>query len=209
MSLYERRTNQHRTGLLLLLLDEGTPTAFVKAMSEHGRVTTEAKALEAVETAAPSSFTSPRLLARGEWEGWGYLATTPLPPVPHRMLRGDAPDAVLAEIRTALSALPRPTDAPGHWQPAHGDFTPWNLRTAKGWAAPVLIDWEEAGWAPPGTDRALYRAAMRALGHDVPAPEPSEATTFLADKVDGRIKDQRAQGAIDPMGPKLLDQLAG
>jgi aminoglycoside phosphotransferase (APT) family kinase protein len=44
----------------------------------------------------------------------------------------------------------------------HGDFVPWNLREAPGgelW----LLDWEDAGWAPPSADLLRYAVAFHSI----------------------------------------------
>jgi len=42
------------------------------------------------------------------------------------------------------------------WRPMHGDLSPWNLRRRRGL---FLVDWEDAGWGPPGADEVYFEAA--------------------------------------------------
>jgi aminoglycoside phosphotransferase (APT) family kinase protein len=44
----------------------------------------------------------------------------------------------------------------------HGDYVPWNLREddrGQLW----LLDWEDAGWGPPGADLVRYLVAYHSL----------------------------------------------
>jgi Ser/Thr protein kinase RdoA (MazF antagonist) len=58
--------------------------------------------------------------------------------------------------------LQRPAGVPAHWRAAHGDLNPWNLRRARG--SRWLIDWEDAAYAPAGTDEVYFLATSAALG---------------------------------------------
>ena len=76
----------------------------------------------------------------------------------------------------------------------HGDFTPWNLRQLESGEL-VLLDWEEAGWGPPGADAVLYRAAASALSQSYTAPcSDGEAIQFWRARIskrDGDARDRR------------------
>ncbi len=76
---------------------------------------------------------------------------------------------VAEDVSVALEGvLPRPDDIPAHWRPIHGDFVPWNLREDERgqlW----LLDWEDAGWAPPLADLVRYIVAYHSLGWSSPA----------------------------------------
>lgn len=113
-------------------------------------------AVSATASRRSMSFSVPRLLGTGvaeglAWAGYEAISRTPHAPAarPH--------ETVFDEIAALVeSSIPRPPDTPAHWRGAHNDVTPWNLRRGRGrtW----LIDWEDAGWAPPGAD-AVYAAA--------------------------------------------------
>jgi len=86
----------------------------------------------------------------------------------------------------------RADDTPSHWRPMHGDFVPWNLREDRSGAL-WLLDWEDAGWAPPFADVVRYAVAYHSIRHldehdiartvrlafpDVPADAMAEAASF-------------------------------
>ena len=66
------------------------------------------------------------------------------------------------------SVVPRPAGTPTHWRGAHGDLTPWNLRRSH--RGTWLIDWEDAGWAPPGADDVYFRATIATMGRQAAHP---------------------------------------
>jgi hypothetical protein len=207
MAVYERR--EGRPGMLLLLIDGATPVAFLKAHGGDGAaIARENRALTAMWRTALETFRVPQPLLTG-WRGdWHFIVTSAMPPRLHRSLRQAPPGAMLTEIEHGLSALSRPDDTPDDWVPAHGDLTPWNLRRVDS-GVPYLIDWEEAGWAPPGADAALYGATARTVG--VPPFDvlpPASGSEYWIDKISRRI-DQRS--ASDPKADEfaraILDNL--
>ena len=94
-----------------------------------------------------------------------------------------------------LAGLDRPENAPNDWEPFHGDFTPWNLRQI-GNAAPWLIDWEDAGWGPPGADRVFYIASAYAVGRSVGEMpnDASQAVRYWWDEITRRTNEKLADG---------------
>ena len=146
----------------LLLLRDEAPTAFVKLRRDgDGKLTNEARALAAVSRFGPKTFDVPRLLLDGAEGGWKFLATRALPARLHRPPSDPPLREIVGEIGGALADQPRPPGTPAHWRPMHGDFAPWNLRRYE--RRLVLVDWEEAGWAPPGADEALYDAVRAVM----------------------------------------------
>ena len=88
----------------------------------------------------------------------GLRGISPWPHAPRYRLD----DAALAEISTLVEAtVPRPAGVPDHWRGAHRDLAPWNLRRGRG--TTWLIDWEDAGIAPPHADAVYLRAVATAL----------------------------------------------
>lgn len=212
-TLVSYRRREGREGAILLLLATDGPLAFVKALPEAP--TTEAAALRAVATYSTASFSAPRLLGEGTVGTWNWLAMSPIPPKPHRMEADPPLDSVISEIQLALASLPKPSGTPDHWCPAHGDFTPWNLRSIRGQGR-WLLDWEDAGWAPPDGDRVLYVAAAAALQRPVAQQEiePGEAADYWRQKVLRRVAERQsrggaetAQGSADDLERRLLDAL--
>lgn len=208
-TVYERRRG--REGLLMLLLRSGHPIGFVKARHESPEeIDRERRALEALEATPPSSFHTPRVVGGGELGGWQYVVTTAMPAGMHRMVKGVPPAAMHDEIAAALLALPKPESTPNHWMPYHGDFTPWNLRRFRN-GKPWLIDWEEAGWAPPGADAAFYRASAYAIGRAVDDDpfEHDEAAAFWFERMQHRTADNVAAGLeLRPLDHGLLKAFA-
>jgi len=208
-TVYERR--RLRSGLMMLLLQGDTPVGFVKARELPGEgMIREEAALHLAAQAGPKSFEVPRVLGAGEVTGWRYLVTTAMPPRMHRMVEGRPRPELLGDITEALSALERPPDVPDHWQPFHGDFTPWNLRQF-GEGRPWLIDWEDCGYAPPGADDVLYLATAFAIGKTLaPIPlEASEAVEYWWAEMNRRIREKLEWGLeLRQLDHGLLEALA-
>jgi glycosyltransferase involved in cell wall biosynthesis len=190
---YERLQQSH-PGFALLLLRGGTPVSFVKLRGGDGTaIANEYRAASAVArntSDSSSSFSVPRPLLLGDFRGWHFLALEPLRPHLHSPAKNPPLGLVTAEIQDALADLPRPPGTPLHWRPMHGDCAPWNLR--KTGAGLVLIDWEDAGWGPPGADEVFYRATESALGlGDAPASAYEEAIAYWTHKIVGRRDTKR------------------
>jgi len=203
------RLRTSRPGLALLLLRGGSPIAFVKLrQGDCGSLANERRALDAVWSYRPRAFQVPEPLTFGSAGGWHYLVVAPLPSSLHRPPRNPPLRAITAEVGAALVGLPRPAETPDHWRPMHGDFAPWNLRELRGESL-VLIDWEDAGWAPPGADEVFYQATRAALGHrladrcDIP-----EAVRFWRERMFAQpdnARDHRLTHALR----KTLDRMGG
>lgn len=173
-----RTQSTRQTAFSLLLLRDEVPTAFVKLRRDgDGKLTNEARALAAVSRFAPRSFDVPRLLLDGAEAEWRFLATHALPPRLHRPPSDPPLREIVGEIDAALADQPRPPGTPEHWRPMHGDFAPWNLRRYE--RRLVLVDWEEAGWAPPGADEALYHA-VRAVVQGRRTPDGGASDEVVA-----------------------------
>jgi phosphotransferase family enzyme len=181
---YER-LQADRPGFALLLLGNGAPVAFVKVRGgDVAPIDTERTAVDMVWRHGPRSFCVPRPLASGFVDRWAYLVVEALAPRLHRPARNPRLGAITSEVQAALASLPRPTGTSPHWRPMHGDFAPWNLRRT-GPGEPVLIDWEDAAWGPPGADEVFYRATQDALGIDRARGSPyEEAIDFWLDRVE-------------------------
>lgn len=155
IAVYER-THRTHPGLAFLFMRGGTPVAFAKVrQTDVESLKNEALAMGLVWQQQPSSFSVPEPLAYGQVGAWHYLAVSPLPSGSHSIPRDIFLDPIIEDVHLALEEFPRDPEVPSHWQPMHGDFTPWNLRRlARGDL--VLIDWEYAGWGPPRADEVLY-----------------------------------------------------
>jgi Phosphotransferase enzyme family len=192
--VYERR--EGRAGLILLASRRGAPLAFVKALRDQpDRIAAESDALRLVEASPLLGVSVPNLLGAGDaGQTWRYVITTPLPARMHRTPKESPDPALLKGIRDALSGLARPPGTPGHWEPAHGDFTPWNLRRFRD-GSMFLVDWEEAGWAPPGADLVLYRASSSAIGRPIQGGiDRGEARDYWVERLRSRVGQHLAAG---------------
>lgn len=180
-------------GFSLLPLAGGRPLAFAKVRREADPVRSEAAALERVAASGPTGFLAPRLAWVGEVDGWHAIVVEAVIEGPHRPAMDVDPEAVAEEVAGALEGLPRPPGIPAGWRPMHGDFTPWNLRRRSDGRL-VLVDWEAAGWGPPGSDAVLFRSVRAALGGK-PAGRVPEAWTPAVERwrreVRGRGEDPR------------------
>ncbi len=186
------RQQASRSGFGTLLMSGDTTLGFVKVQrTDQSRLGTEEQALRMVEQAAPRSFFAPRVLASGRVAGWSYMAVEALPAIPHRPPKDPPLPLIIDEIQAALGELAKDEGLPDHWRPVHGDFTPWNLRAIphRGLA---LIDWEEAGWGPPGADEVFYRATESAFRTTGPLSNGhQEAIHYWMDLFAERTGDQR------------------
>jgi hypothetical protein len=183
VAAYKPRQRE-RASFCMLLRRRGRSLGFVKVRpdDERGGLAVERAALERVWRARPDTFRVLKPIAAGTVGGWHYLMTEALPPVVHQPPAAPPIDAIVASIRNALASLPRVHGAPAHWQPMHGDFTPWNLRDSAGTL--YLFDWEDVGWGPPAADTVYYRATEAALRDSLPAPiDAPEAVRFWLERV--------------------------
>ncbi|MFC6878197.1 MULTISPECIES: phosphotransferase [Actinomadura] len=183
LALYER-PQRSRTGLAAVLLRAGRPTGFLKLREDAGALEREHRALSAFPDGRAAGFRVPRVLGRGGAAGWHWMLIEPMPSRPAHPPRRPGVASLVGAIQRRLApALPRPPGVPPHWRPMHGDLTVWNLRRC-GTGRPWLIDWEDAGWAPPGADRLYYEATRSVVfGTAPPATAPREAAEFWLGRV--------------------------
>lgn len=198
IAVYER--HGHRQGFMSLLIDDGSPIAFVKLRRGSDALLKEAAAIRMAHGSGPRSFFVPRPLGSDTVQDWSYLATAPLPQGVHRVPTRPELHTILADVARALGGLSRPDDAAAHWQPMHGDFAPWNLRRCSDGRL-VLFDWEAATWGPPRADEVFYLATHAALKGRQPDPHPAaEAIAFWLHRVtNGRARttrDERLRRAL-------------
>ncbi len=186
------RQQSTRSGFGALLMSGDNTLGFIKVQrTDESRLGTEEHALRMVEQAAPRSFRVPRVLASGAAGGWSYMAIEALPAIPHRPAKNPPLTEIIDEIQAALGGLNKDEDVPDYWRPVHGDFTPWNLRAIPRRGL-TLIDWEEAGWGPPGADEVFYRATESAFREPEPLSNGNqEAIRYWMDLFSERTGDQR------------------
>ena len=190
IAIYER-THASRAALTMLLC-AGRDSVLVRVRRDAGSMLQEQRISAAAQAMRTRSFAVPELAGSGDAAGWywtGYRAMAVRPHRPrYRLATGAA-----AEIASLVEAVvPRPEGVPAGWVGAHLDVSPWNLRRAAGrtW----LIDWEDAGWAPPGAD-AVYLdaivAAMRSdrVRHLASVAAHPEAAAYWADIVRARVSN--------------------
>jgi hypothetical protein len=174
-AVYERSPGP-RSGLALLLIKDGQPIGFAKVRRhEPESLLNEATALKLVWASRPQSFVVSEPLDAGRISEWHYLLVTPSQSRLHRMPRDLPLKNILEDVQAGLEDLSRPADVPRHWVPKHGDLSVWNLREAVfGATLPVLMDWEYAGWGPPGADEMWYRASFAAVTGVAPSTSTNE-----------------------------------
>lgn len=200
------RPQAGRTGFSVLLLREGRGVGFARVSTESERLAHEAKVIAALNAARPESFRVAGLLGSDTSDDVGWLLTESVPNYPlGAVRRASARASVAAELSTILAgALPRPSGVPAHWTPAHGDFSPWNLRTHLNGSIQV-IDWEDAGYAPPGVD-VLYGGltAHVSMGTPLPGSAPAEARGWVDELLSDRIDTQPETAHLNGQTREIL-----
>lgn len=162
IAVYER-THASRAALTVLLC-AGHDSLLVRVRRNQHELRQERRISEEAQSLGPRTFAVPALAGYGETAGWFWTAYRAMAVRPHRALYR-LPSGADAEIATLVgSVVPRPADVPAHWVGAHLDVSPWNLRRAAG--RTFLIDWEDAGWAPPGADAVYLEAIVAAMRSD-------------------------------------------
>jgi hypothetical protein len=162
VAIYQRL--QAERSALTFVYCAGEASLFVRVRDTDTELGVEQRVAAAASSAA---FAVPRVLDTGTVGGWYWSAHEMIAPRPHRpVLR--PPRGLFADITAAVEdAIPRPAGVPAHWRGCHGDVTPWNLR--RGRSRIWLIDWEDAGYAPPHSDEVYFDAVRTAVGGRRPA----------------------------------------
>lgn len=183
-----RRPQSHRTGFAILLLRDGRGAGFVRVTTSCDAAQKEFVVMRGVYRARPTTFTVARPAGWGATDEWAWLATESVPNYPlGAVKRADTRTTVITEIGDILDdVLVRTEDTPADWRGSHGDLSPWNLRTEVGGAVRV-IDWEDAGFAPPGVDE-LYGAltAYLTFGSPISCSPSQEAAAWLRRVISAR-----------------------
>lgn len=191
------RVQSNRSGFATLLMRGDTALAFIKVQrASESKLSRSEEALRLIERAAPHSFLSPRVLASGQAAEWSYLLLEALPARPHRPATNPPLGVIIDEIQAALQGLAKADNVLDHWLPVHGDLTPWNLRTIPHFGL-TLIDWEDAGWGPPGADEVFYRATESAFHKPGPLSNDNrEAIRYWMDRFSQRTGEQREKSGL-------------
>lgn len=206
VAVYER-PQRHRAGLTMLACS-GRRAWLVRVRSDAADLALERRISELNGSRPANSFRVPAFAGAGEVSGWHWIAYEPISTRPHSPIRS-AGTRLFAEVGELVErAIPRPPDVPAHWRGAHGDVTPWNLRrgTGRTW----LIDWEDAGWAPPNADRVYFAAVVRATRPGRVRPLPATDGTREALTYWHRVVSRRLDADTDPaLHRRLLRALRG
>ena len=195
------RPQTYRRGLVLLLC-AGRDSVVVRVREDPNELNREQLVSRAAQQLGLQTFRVPQLRGAGETGGWHWTAYEVMSIRPHRPARAAGPTLTAEISRLVEAAIVRPAGTPDHWLGAHGDLTGWNLRRAgsRTW----LIDWEDAGWAPPGTDELYFAATSSALSGAATERLPlSERYPEAADRLAVEV-------AARPAGPdevQLRDRL--
>lgn len=194
IALYHR-PQPGRTGFSALLLRRGRGVAFARVHPDEARVTHEYAVLSHIHASEPSTFRVAQPIAWGRVASASWMLTTSVPNYPLGAVRRAATRQRVSDELTAIldPRLTRPPGTPEHWVASHGDFTPWNLRTDRGRV--IVIDWEDAGFAPPGTD-LLYGdlTAHTTFGSRLPATAPAEAADAIEQMLRARLAGRDSGG---------------
>lgn len=206
VSLY-RRPQLGRSGCALLLLRNGRGVGFVRITADNERARNEFDVMSGVFSARPKTFTVAQPLGFGSGAGWSWLATASVPNYPLGAVRRRAVRArVIDEIADILDGvIEKATPDLPDWRGAHNDLAPWNLRTDLGGRV-IVIDWEDAAFAPRGSDR-LYADLTAYLTF---RSSPPESTTVGAARWVAEILSSRrvAGEASDSINNRLLRALS-
>jgi hypothetical protein len=168
-AIYER-PQRERAGGLTMLACAGRASLLVRARTDAAELAIERRVSAAYAAHPATAFRVPRLAGAGELDGWHWVAYETIATRPHAPVRR-APGRLFDDVGELVeAALDRPAGTPEHWRGAHGDLTPWNLRRSG--TGTWLIDWEDAGWAPPGSDRVYFAAVTAATGGGPARPIP-------------------------------------
>lgn len=206
IAVYER-THASRAALTMLLC-AGRDSMLVRVRRDPASLAQERRISEAAESLRPRSFRVPQLVGHGEAGGWHWTGYRAMSVRPHRPLYR-LPAGAPAEIATLVeSVVGRPSDVPDGWVGAHLDVSPWNLRRAA--RLSFLIDWEDAGWAPPGADAVYLEAIVAAMRSDRVRPLASVAAHPEAARYwDAIVRAREPNPAEAHLRDRMLILLAG
>lgn len=201
VAIYRRR--DVRGGVTFLAVWPGR-AHLIKVRQDGAALESEQRLLDTVQQVRPASFRSPRPIGFGSLpDGRYWAAQDAVFTAPHRSCLELSEDlqrdlaTVLASGTTASAA------ASSDVEPSHGDLSPWNLRRDhRGdlW----LFDWEDAGVAPVGADRAYFYAAVGVLRPRAPMPDVDpRGTAYWADRLRCRLKEGHPQRPNEIMLARL------
>lgn len=183
-----RRRDKVRSGVTFVAVGSSSPPLLIKVRDRHDQLQREQHMLATIADSGVRHFHAPRPIGMGTlsdgraWSAQEMVFATPHFPATRLNVQ------LLDELAEVLSdGVPRPDGVPPGWRPMHGDLTPWNLRIdhrGRRW----LFDWEDAGYAPAGSDEGYFHAALGLIRRTRPMPAiPSEAAAFWIERVEQRI----------------------
>ena len=194
------RRRPHRPGAAILLLSHDRPLAFVKIGPDSG-IENEQRVLALMDRSGrPPAFEAPLPLGLHTIGETRVAAMTVIPHSHHRPMARPPLAEVIEDVQHSLRHLPRPNTIPPHWQPMHGDLSPWNLRIDSAGRV-ILFDWEEAGFGPPGADEVYYAITSAALGF------PRRAVAGAGDEAMGFWQTRLEQPKPNRLRKAMLGEL--
>lgn len=201
---YERLQSERQA--VVLMACAGRRSTLIRVRRDRGSLALERRISAAAGERPGLGFRVPTEVGAGKQDGWHWVAYEAISTRPHRPVRHLTAGLTDAVTDLVESVIPRPAGVPAHWRACHGDLNPWNLRRTG--RTMWLIDWEDAGYAPPGADEVYFRAVTATLRRATPAALsfPSafdEAVAYWTERVTNRPEvDQDAE-----LRPRLLAAL--
>lgn len=187
---YQRK--DPRAGMLLLLMREKQGPLVVKVREDGSGILNEQRLLHAMQGQDLRGVRVPRPVGFGTtsagltWAAQEFVFDRPHRPVYH--LDNRQLGVLTRSIAQAFDQLGLTSSRRDGWVPAHGDVTPWNLRrdhTGAVW----LLDWEDAGYLPPGADEAYFRLTSSTLCGTQPGPMSPEAGSYWRTIIEQRLDE--------------------
>lgn len=192
-----------RQTLAILVMNHGRAVAFVKVKSDRCALHAETVALAALAGPPYGPVQVPVLLGSGAVNDVHWLATSALPPGPHRPAHREPGAGFEPWLHERLGPLLPSPPKLAHWVACHGDLAPWNLRQSG--TVTWLLDWESVEWGPPDADRTYFSAAAAVVLGTPPRRSSLEAVEYWL----ARLQSRESQDpALNRRLPGILRQMA-
>ena len=201
---YQRK--DPRSGLLLLVIPRERGALMVKMRHSPEALDREQRLLAALQQVTLPGIRAPRPVGLGHtaggltWAAQEFVFSRPHEPV--FALEPDRIAALDQAIGEAFHLAGLAEQRQDGWVPCHHDLTPWNLRRdhrGQVW----LIDWEDAGYCPPGSDMGYLALSSAALRGEAPEPIAPEVARFYREVIERRLAQGHGGALTDAMLARL------